>query len=281
MKSFSLRMPSAGLRRYDAPAVMGILNVTADSFYSGSRAMTDADISARAAMLAAQGADFIDVGAYSTRPGAADVPEAEEMARLRRALPLVRAAAPGVPVSVDTFRAAVARVTVEELGADIINDVSGGLLDPAMHATVAALHVPYILGHMRGTPADMQSHTDYRDVTADVIAELGALFRDLSLRGAADVIIDPCFGFSKTLEQNYTLMRDLPLLEDVFHSPVLAGVSRKSMITRLLGITADDAMNGTTALNTLALDRGAAILRVHDVAAARQAVTVYKAVASV
>lgn len=124
MKSFSLRMPSAGLRRYDAPAVMGILNVTADSFYSGSRAMTDADISARAAMLAAQGADFIDVGAYSTRPGAADVPEAEEMARLRRALPLVRAAAPGVPVSVDTFRAAVARVTVEELGADIINDVS-------------------------------------------------------------------------------------------------------------------------------------------------------------
>lgn len=134
---------------------------------------------------------------------------------------------------------------------------------------------------MRGTPADMQSHTDYRDVTADVIAELGALFRDLSLLGVADVIIDPCFGFSKTMEQNYTLMRDLPLLEDAFHCPVLAGVSRKSMITRLLGITADDALNGTTALNTLALDRGAAILRVHDVAAARQAVTVYKAVASV
>ncbi|MCM1036844.1 MAG: dihydropteroate synthase, partial [Bacteroides sp.] len=196
-----------------------------------------------------------------------------EAERLTRAVSIARAAAPAAVISADTYRADVARAAVEA-GADIINDVAGGNLDPDMYDTVAELRVPYVLGHMRGTPADMQEYTTYEDVTRDVLSELGDRYQQLALRGVADIIIDPCFGFSKTVEQNYELLARLDLL-GMFHCPVLVGFSRKSMITRPLGVTAADALDGTTVLNTLALDRGAAILRVHDVAPAIAAVKLY------
>lgn len=272
MKPFSLNIGGT-LREFTRPAVMGILNLTDDSFYAASRVGSEGELAARAARMAAEGADFIDLGAYSTRPGAAEVPAELEAERLLRAIPVVRQAAPGALISVDTFRADVAR-RATGAGAHIINDVAGGNLDPDMYRTVAELHVPYILGHMRGTPADMQEYTTYEDVARDVLSELGDRYQQLALLGVADIIIDPCFGFSKTLEQNYDLLAHLELL-GLFHCPVLVGFSRKSMITRLLGTDADHALNGTTVLNTLALDRGAAILRVHDVAPAVEAVRIY------
>lgn len=272
MKPFSLNIGGT-LREFTRPAVMGILNLTDDSFYAASRVGSEGELAARAARMAAEGADFIDLGAYSTRPGAAEVPAELEAERLLRAIPVVRQAAPGALISVDTFRADVARRAIGA-GAHIINDVAGGNLDPDMYRTVAELHVPYILGHMRGTPADMQEYTTYEDVARDVLSELGDRYQQLALLGVADIIIDPCFGFSKTLEQNYDLLAHLELL-GLFHCPVLVGFSRKSMITRLLGTDADHALNGTTVLNTLALDRGAAILRVHDVAPAVEAVRIY------
>lgn len=272
MKPFSLNIGGT-LREFTRPAVMGILNLTVDSFYAASRVGSEGELAARAARMAAEGADFIDLGAYSTRPGAAEVPAELEAERLLRAIPVVRQAAPGVLISVDTFRADVARRAIGA-GAHIINDVAGGNLDPDMYRTAAELHVPYILGHMRGTPADMQEYTTYEDVARDVLSELGDRYQQLALLGVADIIIDPCFGFSKTLEQNYDLLAHLELL-GLFHCPVLVGFSRKSMITRLLGTDADHALNGTTVLNTLALDRGAAILRVHDVAPAVEAVRIY------
>lgn len=275
MTPFSLNIKGT-LHEYIHPLVMGILNVTPDSFYSGSRAVSDSEIAVRAARLAASGADIIDVGAFSTRPGASEVSEEEEMHRLATALPIVKAAAPGTLISVDTFRAEVARKAVEELGADIINDVAGGNLDPKMFETVAKLQVPYILSHMRGSVADMMEYTTYENVTRDVLSELGDRLQELSLLGVNDVIIDPGFGFSKTLEQNYELLANLKLLQ-FFHRPVLVGVSRKSMITRLLGNKAEDALNGTSVLNTLALERGAAILRVHDPAEARECIKIYEA----
>lgn len=256
---------------------MGILNVTPDSFFSRSRAMATADIERRVETMLDEGADIIDIGACSTRPGAESVPEDEETDRLSRGMEIVRRLAPDIPVSVDTFRASVARRAVEEMGCDIVNDISGGTMDDRMPATVAALHCPYILMHMRGTPATMQSLTDYgEDVTATVISELQHHVRRFEQAGVADIIIDPGFGFAKTVEQNYALMAGLEHLA-VFGRPVLVGISRKSMITKLLGISPADALEATTALNAFALDRGADILRVHDVAAARQAVEIHHA----
>ena len=189
-------------------------------------------------------------------------------------LEAVRKAAPDIPVSVDTFRADVARWCVTESGADIINDISGGTLDDRMFETVASLRVPYILMHMRGTPSTMQSLTDYPDgVTTGVMSELAPKVERLALMGVSDVIVDPGFGFAKTLEQNYRLLRDLEIFER-FGLPLLVGVSRKSMATRLLGVSAAEALNATTVINTLALERGASILRVHDVKAAREAVDI-------
>ena len=273
MTPFSLNI-RGNLRRFDRPAVMGILNVTPDSFYDESRVQTDTEIATRAALLVAEGADFIDVGVYSTRPGSDDVSEDDELKRLKRALPIVRQTAPKVILSVDTFRASVARQAVTELGADMINDASGGNLDAGMHDMVAELHVPYVLTHMRGTPADMQEFTEYEDVMRDVLSELGDRFQQLALMGVADIIIDPGFGLAKTLEQNYQLLGQLQMFE-LFHRPILVGLSRKSMATKLLEITADEALNATTALNVMALERGASILRVHDVKAARQAIELY------
>lgn len=261
---------------YTRPAVMGIVNVTPDSFYAGSRT-TDAEaVERRVAAMLGEGVDIIDVGAYSSRPSAADVSPEEEYERLARGLEVVRRGAPEAVVSVDTFRASVARKAVSDFGPLIINDISGGALDDDMFETVAELGVPYIMMHMRGTPADMQQHCDYDSLASDILAELGERLGRLTLMGVSDIIVDPGFGFSKTLAQNYELLASLPLFA-LFHRPLLVGLSRKSMATRLLGIDTADALNATTVLNTLALDRGASILRVHDVAAARQAVDIFTA----
>ena len=272
MTPFTLNLRGR-LVEYSRPVVMGVLNVTPDSFYSGSRAQTHADITRRARQLVADGADMLDIGAYSSRPGADDVSADEELRRLEAGLSAVREAVGyDIPVSVDTFRADVARRAVE-WGADIINDISGGLLDEGMFETVADLHVPYILMHMRGTPATMQTMTDYTDVVADVIGELSHKLSRLEELGVADVIIDPGFGFAKTLDQNYRLLSQLDAFA-ILGRPVLVGMSRKSMLTRLLGIDATEALVPTAIVGALALERGAAILRVHDPREAAQTIAI-------
>lgn len=265
------------LMTIDRPQVMGILNVTPDSFYSGSRCGVDeAVIRGRVRQMLDEGADMIDIGGYSSRPGADDISPEEELERLRTGLKIIVEEAPDMIVSVDTFRADVARRCVEECGAHIINDISGGDLDSDMFATVASLHVPYILMHMRGTPATMTRLTDYECVTADVIKDLQAKACKLRLLGVNDIIIDPGFGFSKTVEQNYELMRNLNEFINM-NFPILVGISRKSMIYRLLGTSAEEALNGTTVLNTMAALQGSHILRVHDVKAAVETVKIVAA----
>lgn len=272
MTPFTLNLRGR-LVEYSRPVVMGVLNVTPDSFYSGSRAQTHADTTNRARQLVADGADMLDIGAYSSRPGADDVSADEELRRLEAGLSAVREAVGyDIPISVDTFRADVARRAVE-WGADIINDISGGLLDEGMFETVADLHVPYILMHMRGTPATMQTMTDYTDVVADVIGELSHKLSRLEELGVADVIIDPGFGFAKTLDQNYRLLSQLDAFA-ILGRPVLVGMSRKSMLTRLLGIDATEALVPTAIVGALALERGAAILRVHDPREAAQTIAI-------
>lgn len=273
MKPFSLNIKGR-LLEFRKPAVMGILNVTPDSFYEASHAFDSAAIEHRVQQIIAEGADIIDIGGYSSRPGAAEVPEAEEMKRVHAGIEIIRSIDRQIPVSVDTFRATVARKAVEDWGADIINDISGGKLDKTMFDTVAELNVPYILMHMRGTPATMQSMATYADITAEVIAELSRPLHELTLKGVSDIIIDPGFGFAKNIEQNYELFNNLPHVIEMLGRPVLVGISRKSMITRLCGISPDEALPGTIALNAIAALNGAAILRVHDVAATRQTIDV-------
>lgn len=247
------------------PQVMGILNVTPDSFYSGSRMATDVSlISSRIRQMLEEGVDMIDIGAYSTRRNADEVTPEEEYRRLSVGLDAIRSIAGDILVSVDTFRADIAERCVKNYGVQIINDVSGGTLDAAMFDTVARLEVPYILMHMRGTPATMQSLTEYTDVTDDVIADLTAKADALRNRGVKDIIIDPGFGFSKTVDQNYEMMARLDEFKKM-GLPLLVGISRKSMIFRTLGTDAQHSLNGTTVLNTVSLMGGAHILRVHDV----------------
>lgn len=272
-KEFTLNIRGR-LRVFTSPVVMGIINATPDSFFASSRHNATADIARVADGMIASGAEMIDLGACSSRPGAADVTPGEEVERLLPAIGAVRGVSDDVIISVDTYRADVARCAVEA-GADIVNDISGCSLDPGMADTVASLKVPYILMHMRGTPATMQQLTDYpAGVTAGVMAELSGIYHRLCLAGVSDIIIDPGLGFAKTLEQNYTLLHDIGLLADAFHCPVLVGASRKSMVTRLLDISAEQALNATTVINTIALMEGASILRVHDVDEAVQAVRV-------
>ncbi len=275
MREFSLNIRGR-LVVYDRPAVMGIINVTPDSFYAGSRAGGVEEIKRKAARMLEEGVDIIDIGAYSTRPGAAEVSVGEECRRLKLGVESVRRAVGSLlPISVDTFRAEVARKAVAEWGADIVNDISGGLLDPEMFDTVSELRCPYVLMHTRGTPATMSTLTDYpRGVTAGVIDELSRRLSALEELGVADVIVDPGFGFAKTLEQNFELLAQLEALR-ILSRPILVGVSRKSMITRTLGISAEEAGTPTAVLGAYSLDRGASILRVHDVAAAVQSVRLW------
>lgn len=273
------------------PQVMGILNVTPDSFYAGSRKQTEEDIRARVEQIVAEGGSMIDIGAYSSRPGADDVSPEEEMARLSRGMRIVRELAPEMPVSVDTFRADVAKMAVEELGVDIINDISGGELDKDMFATVARLGVPYILMHMKATAQgggeqqdsfsvqNMQVAPHYDNLIKEVLLYFAEKVQKLRDLGMKDIILDPGFGFSKTLEHNYELMNHLDELK-ILELPILSGVSRKSMIYKLLGGTPQDALNGTSVLNTISLLKGASILRVHDVKEAIEVVKIVEAIHS-
>jgi dihydropteroate synthase len=261
---------------FSTPKVMGIVNVTPDSFYAGSRTRGRDAIAGRLLAMREEGADMVDIGGYSSRPGAGEVDPGEEYSRLATALEVVRDVWPEVPVSVDTFRADVARRCVEEWGVDIINDIGGGTLDPAMWETVASLRVAYVLMHMRGTPATMQQLTGYTDVTAEVITDLARKVYELRGLGVNDIIIDPGFGFAKTVEQNFRMLDELGEFCKM-GMPVLAGLSRKTMIWKTLGVTPEDSLPGTTALNAIALDRGASILRVHDVRPAADAVRLISA----
>lgn len=256
---------------FDSPKVMAILNITPDSFYAGSRVGCREAAEERVSRFIEEGADMIDIGGYSSRPGADDVSPEEEFHRLALGIEATRKMAPDVPVSVDTFRADVARRCVEEFEVEIINDIGGGDLDSKMFETVAELGCAYILMHMRGTPATMQQLTEYDNVTADVLSDMSRKIARLRQLGVADVIADPGFGFAKTTADNFKLMRDLKAFR-LLDAPLLVGISRKTMIWKTLGITPDLAGNGTTVLNTMALLNGADILRVHDVSPAVEAI---------
>lgn len=265
---------SGRLVSLDSPQVMGILNVTPDSFFLASRCRSEEEIRQRVCQIRCEGATMVDIGAYSSRPGADDVSVEEELRRLLPAVRIVREEWPEAVVSVDTFRAEVARKAVEA-GADIINDISGGEMDPDMFSAVAELHVPYVLMHMKGTPKDMQKAPTYDNLMCDVFRSLGERVEALHEMGIADIIVDPGFGFGKTLEQNYEMMRRLGEFR-LLDCPLLVGISRKSMVYRLLDNTPEQSLNGTTALNTIALMNGADILRVHDVKEAVETVKIYR-----
>lgn len=258
----------------ERPIVMGILNVTPDSFYDGGSYISDKEaIRKRVEEILEQGGGMIDVGGYSSRPGAEDVASEEEWRRVSVALEIIQKYHPEAIVSVDTFRADVARRSVLEGGASIINDISAGMLDAELLPTVAELNVPYILMHMQGDPQTMQVNPHYEDVTKEVILQLSQQLAQVRKLGIHDVIIDPGFGFGKTLQDNYKLMSEMDQFS-VFGLPLLVGISRKSMIYKLLGTTPKEALNGTTVLNTIALMKGANILRVHDVKEAVEVVSI-------
>lgn len=258
------------------PRVMGILNVTPDSFYAGSRTQTEAEIVRRVKQIVSEGAAIIDIGAYSSRSNADNVSAREEMERLRMGLKILFEIQPDAVVSVDTFRADVARMCVEEYGVAIINDIAAGEMDADMFHTVAALNVPYIMMHMQGTPQSMQQHPHYDNLLEEVLLYFARKVQQLRDLGVKDIILDPGFGFGKTIEHNYELLSHL---EDfrIFKLPLLVGVSRKSMIYRLLDITPQEALNGTTVLDTICLLKGADILRVHDVKEAVETVRIVQA----
>ena len=251
------------------PAVMGILNITPDSFYADSRVSLDSTVSTAERMLE-EGATFLDIGGYSTRPGAAEVSPLEEADRVLPIIDAILTAFPNALISIDTFRASVARQAVAS-GAALVNDIAGGTLDSAMFGTVAELGVPYILMHTRGTPQTMQSMTTYSDVTTEVIDELAIRLAELRALGHKDILLDPGFGFAKTPDQNFELLHRLDDFR-MFDEPILVGISRKTTIWKTLKIKPEDALNGTTVLNTAALLKGASILRVHDVREAVEAV---------
>src|SRR5476651_856909 len=258
------------------PKVMGIINITPDSFYSDSRKTTIESALAQAEKMLNEGADFLDIGAYSSRPGATDISVQEEVDRLLPVVEAISTTYPEAILSVDTFRSAVALAAIKA-GAHIINDISGGELDEQMFATAAKLRVPYILMHMRGTPQNMVQQTDYTDIFGEVFDYFAERVYRLREIGVHDVIIDPGFGFAKTHPQSYELMRRLPEFERL-ELPVLVGVSRKRMVYNITGGTAADVLNGTTVFNTIALSKGANILRVHDIKEAVEAVKIWQAV---
>lgn len=260
---------------FDEPAVMAIINITPDSFYDSSRVNTEPQILSCATRALEQGAAILDIGGYSSRPDAADVLEEEEWQRLQKALACIRREFPQAVLSVDTFRSSVARRAVEEYGVQIINDISGGELDKDMFRTVADVHAAYVLMHMRGTPKTMQSLVHYDNLLSEVVHYFEQRINKLHALGVSDIILDPGFGFAKTVEQNYELLRKMSSLR-LFELPLLAGLSRKSMIYKPLGCTPAEALNGTTALNILALEQGAAFLRVHDVQPAMEAIRLYQ-----
>ena len=258
-----------------SPIVMGIVNITPDSFFAESRHSTPAKLLHSVEKILKEGGTIIDIGGYSSRPSAENVSAEEEISRLSFALDIILKEFPDVFISVDTFRADIARQVVKDYNIAIINDISGGTLDDAMFSTIAELKVAYILMHMRGTPTNMQGFTQYDNLTAEVIHSLEQRLHQLHALGVNDVIVDPGFGFAKTLEQNYKLLNELSYLSEL-DAPILAGVSRKSMIYNLLETTPEHALNGTTAVNMLALLGSASILRVHDVKEAVETIKIFE-----
>lgn len=275
MNQFSLNL-NGKLYELSSPKVMGILNVTPDSFYAGSRKQTEEDIKSRCREIIEEGGDIIDIGAYSSRLDAEHISAEEEKRRLRTGLEILRNEYPEAIVSVDTFRADVAEMCVKEYNVNIINDISAGEMDKEMFNTVARLQVPYIMMHMKGTPQDMQKSPQYTSLMKEIFMYFSEKVYKLHEMGVNDLILDPGFGFGKTLEHNYELMNHLEEFS-LFNLPVLVGISRKSMIYKLLGNTPSEALNGTTALNTIALLKGANILRVHDVKEAVETVRIVTA----
>lgn len=274
-QSYQLKLGNK-LFNLSAPVVMGIINVTPDSFYAKSRITGDRSLIHKVEEMVNQGVKILDVGAYSTRPNASPVTVEEEIKRLTEALSVIRKKFPDLVISVDTFRAQVAREMVGKFNVEIINDISGGTLDPLMFETIGDLKVAYVLMHTRGNPETMGSLTDYTDLVAEVFSFLSKRIAQLRVFGVNDIIIDPGFGFAKSVEQNYLLLKNLKYFQEL-NCPVLAGLSRKSMIYKFLGLTAEEALNGTTALNMIALNNGASILRVHDVKEAVECVRLYEA----
>ena len=255
-----------------SPKVMGILNITPDSFFDGGKYKNESDILSQVEKMLSEGATFIDVGAYSSRPGAKHISEEEELQRILPVVKLLVKEFPEIIISVDTFRSEVAKQTINA-GAAIINDISTGKMDTNMFATVAALQVPYIIMHMQGTPQNMQENPQYNNVTTEVIQFFAEQIFKLRQLKVNDVIIDPGFGFGKTVDHNYELLKDLSLFKNL-DTPILAGISRKSMLYKTLDITAKKALNATTSANTIALLNGANILRVHDVKEAMEAIKI-------
>lgn len=258
----------------DEPLIMGILNITPDSFYEGSRLSGEIDeVLEKAGKMILEGADILDIGGYSSRPGAAEVSEIEELDRVIPAIEAIKKNFPETLISIDTFRAKVAEEAVKA-GADIVNDISAGNLDPDMIPTVGKLNVPYIAMHMKGTPKDMQEQTQYKDILLEITHYFAKKMEECIKAGIKDVILDPGFGFAKTLDQNYWILKNLSYFK-IIQAPILVGVSRKSMIYKLLDITPQDSLNGTSVLNMVALQNGANILRVHDVKEAKQTLKLY------
>jgi dihydropteroate synthase len=255
------------------PKVMGILNVTPDSFFDGGKYKDEADILNKVEVMLKQNATFIDIGGYSSRPNADDVSEAEELNRVIPIVKLILKHFPDTLISIDTFRSDVAKQSIEN-GAALVNDISAGKLDTKMLSTVGNLGVPYIMMHMKGNPKTMQQQTEYNDITKNVIAYFAERIAAARKEKINDIIIDPGFGFAKTIAQNFELLNSLKLIQ-LTDQPILAGVSRKSMIYKTLNSTAKEALNGTTALHMVALENGASILRVHDVKEAMECVTLY------
>lgn len=274
LSTFQLNL-SGKLFDLSTPVVMSIINVTQDSFYSLSRFFAEKEILNQVEKSLEEGASIVDVGAYSTRPSAKFVSEQEEMERISEPLIAIRKHFPEAILSVDTFRSSIARWAVEECNVQIINDISGGSLDANMFETVADIHAAYILMHMRGNPQTMQQLTDYDNLMADLLGYFSGKINQLVHLGVKDIIVDPGFGFAKTLDQNYEVLAKLNYLRPLEH-PILCGISRKSMIYNLLNITPEESLNGTTALNMLCLLNGANILRVHDVKAAVEAIKIFE-----
>lgn len=253
------------------PKVMGVINITPDSFYEGSRATEEKEILKAAAGIIEDGADIIDIGGYSSRPGAAEVPPEEEKKRVLTAICLINKEFPEIIISVDTFRSEIAREAVSECGAHMINDISGGEADSNMLGVIQQLNVPYIMMHMQGMPENMQDNPVYADVVADILVWFSSKIARLQSAGVKDIIIDPGFGFGKTVNHNFEILHRLADFS-ISGLPLLVGMSRKSMIWKTLGVSPEEALNGTTVLNTIALMKGADILRVHDVKEAVQVV---------
>ncbi|MDR1763944.1 MAG: dihydropteroate synthase [Dysgonamonadaceae bacterium] len=262
------------LMDFSTPKVMGILNITPDSFYEGSRKQTEKEIAGRTVQILEEGAEIIDLGGYSSRPSAAFVDEKEEIRRICFGLEILFREAPDAVVSVDTFRSEVAKIAVEKFGAAIINDISAGGLDEKMFETIADLKVPYIAMHMKGNPQTMMQSLEYENIMREIFMYFAEKLDRLRLLGVSDVWIDPGFGFSKTTEQNYKILEKLEEFR-IFERPILVGFSRKTMIREVLGVNTAESLNGTTALNMYSLTKGANIVRVHDVKAAVQAVRLF------